>query len=182
MYIYLHSVHPSHQIWTSNNIRNGEITNVSGTCDYNSTALVFGTVERSSLQGYGIKVTRSVITDNISLNDSDLLYNEKNYCEEGSIEQSLEENSSFVVPTEDTTINSDNTEINEQSSSPNIFTSSSHTVPPTENILPSKDFNLTKVIREAESHAQSLVSFHVLFCHCSNSFDSYCFRYITIHS
>ncbi len=70
-------MYSSRQVWTSNNIRNGEITDISRACDYNSTALVFGSMERSvSLNK--ISIYRSVITNNISLSsDSD---DAKNYC------------------------------------------------------------------------------------------------------
>ncbi len=71
-------MYSSRQVWTSNNIRNGEITNISFACDYNNTALVFGSMERSVLSNYQISVYRSVITNNISLSsDSD---DAKNYC------------------------------------------------------------------------------------------------------
>ena len=71
-------MYSSRQVWTSNNIRNGEITDISCACDYNSTALVFGSMERSVLSNYQITVYRSVITNNISLSsDSD---DAKNYC------------------------------------------------------------------------------------------------------
>ncbi len=73
-------MYSSRQVWTSNNIRNGEITDISCACGHNSTALVFGSMERSVLPNHHniITVYRSVITNNISLSsDSD---DAKNYC------------------------------------------------------------------------------------------------------
>ncbi len=69
----------SRKVWTSNNIRNGEITDISCACGHNSTALVFGSMERSVLPNHHIiTVYRSVITNTISLSsDSD---DAKNYC------------------------------------------------------------------------------------------------------
>ncbi len=72
-------MYSSRQVWTSNNIRNGEITDISCACGHNSPALVFGSMERSVLPNdHIITVYRSVITNNISLSsDSD---DAKNYC------------------------------------------------------------------------------------------------------
>ena len=66
-------------MWTSNNIRNGEIADISRACNYNSTALVFGSMERSVLSNYDILVTRSVITNKISVSD-DNDHEYMNYC------------------------------------------------------------------------------------------------------
>ncbi len=71
-------MYSSRKVWTSNNIRNGEITDISCACGYNSTALVFESMRRNVLSFFRVTGYRSVITNNISLSsDSD---DAKNYC------------------------------------------------------------------------------------------------------
>ncbi len=53
---------------------------ISRACNYNSTALVFGSMERSVLPNYDILVTRSVITNKISVSDDDDHEYAMNYC------------------------------------------------------------------------------------------------------
>ncbi len=102
----LYRMYFSNQVWTSNNIRNAKIANISETCDYNSNALVFGSVEKSTSSDYTVRVTRAAITNSISLNVSDLRDNAMNYCEDDHslMPDSRVSEQTSVAPTETPTL------------------------------------------------------------------------------
>ena len=102
----LYRMYFSNQVWTSNNIRNAKIANISETCDYNSNALVFGSVEKSTSSDYTVRVTRAAITNSISLNVSDLRDNAMSYCEDDHslMPDSGDSEPTSVAPTETLTL------------------------------------------------------------------------------